>query len=178
MVQTSATVCEAGSSRGSQEAAPDTDSFRQAMARLASGVAIASCWEGVTPRGLLVSSITTLSTEPPRVLFCVRKASASHNALLRATRCGLAVLAEHDQEEAERFSQADRAAGRFDPRRWALDAQAPPRYRTPLIGLDGAIGHRIDAGTHTIFVLNIRRAHASEDRPLLYFDRGFRRLAD
>ncbi len=176
MVQVSAMVCKASSREEQRDAAPDVDAFRATMARLASGVAIASCWEGSAPRGLLVSSITTLSTEPPRVLFCVRKASASHNALLRATHCGLAVLAEQDQDEAERFSQSSRSAERFDPQRWVLDPRGSPRHRAPLIGLDGVIGHRIDAGTHTLFVLNISRSQTSDDRPLLYFDRGFRKL--
>lgn len=152
--------------------------FRDAMALLAGGVAVASCWDGEIPRGLLVSSITALSTEPPRVLFCVRKASSSYSALLRNRSCGVAVLAEYDRREAERFSSADRAAERFDPAHWVLDPAAPPRHRAPLIGLEGRVGHRIDAGTHTIFVLDVLKAQVSPDRPLVYFDRAFRGLRD
>jgi flavin reductase len=40
-----------------------------------------------TPRGLLVSSITGLSVDPPRFLFCVRKEASSHDALLAADPC-------------------------------------------------------------------------------------------
>ena len=154
----------------------DGDLFRDAMARLASGVAIAACWDGQTPRGLLVSSITALSTEPARVLFCVRQASASHSALLHARQCSVAILAEDDLEEAERFSNSTRTAERFDPAIWRLTPDAPPQYRAPLIALTGQVCARIDAGTHTIFVLNVQSATTRRGEPLVYFERAFRGL--
>ncbi len=156
--------------------APDPDLFRDAMARLASGVAIAACWDGQTPRGLLVSSITALSTEPARVLFCVRQAAASHSALLRAKQCSLAILAEDDLDEAARFSSASRSGERFDTTVWRLVTDAPPQHRAPLTALTGRIGARINAGTHTIFVLDVETVTARRGEPLVYFDRAFRGL--
>ena len=154
----------------------DPSLFRDAMAQLAGGVAIVSCWDGAAPSGLLISSITALSTEPPRMLFCVRKAASAHGALLRGARCGLAVLSEHDRLEADRFSRSDRKAERFGADRWALESPAPPRLRRSLIGLDGVISHRIDAGTHTIFITDIYEVRLENHRPLIYFDRDFRKL--
>ena len=80
----------------------DATAFREAMARLASGVAVVACWDGETPRGLLVSSLTALSTQPPRVLFCVGKTASSHAALLAAQDCSLNLLSDEDQGVAER----------------------------------------------------------------------------
>ena len=168
-------VCQA-TSPSDLASAPDAGVFRDAMARLASGVAIAACWDGQTPRGLLVSSITALSTEPARVLFCVRQASASHSALLRARQCSVAILAQDDLDEAERFSRAERTPERFDPQVWSLTPDGPPQHRAPLIALTGQIGVRIDAGTHTIFVLNVQAVATKHGEPLVYFDRGFRGL--
>ncbi|HEY2659527.1 MAG TPA: flavin reductase family protein [Caulobacteraceae bacterium] len=155
----------------------DETLFRDAMARLAGGVAIAACWDGEIPRGLLVSSITALSTEPPRVLFCVRKAAASHGALLRAYQCSVAILADEDLQEAERFSDAGRTPERFDPAVWSLSPHSSPQHRAPLIALTGQIGSRIDAGTHTIFILNVRAVTTKPGAPLVYFDRAFCGLA-
>ena len=64
----------------SRSAAPIQADFKEVLAHLAGGVAIISCWDGDTARGLLVSSITGLSVEPPRFLFCVRKEAACHEA--------------------------------------------------------------------------------------------------
>ncbi len=154
----------------------DADRFRDAMSQLAGGVAIAACWDGGHPRGLLVSSITALSAEPPRLLFCVRKEASSHGALMRARDCSMAILAENDHDEAARFSRAERTGERFDPAFWRLEAGAPPRRRAALIGLTGDIGDRIDAGTHTIFILDIREVETRKGAPLVYFDRAFRGL--
>ncbi len=155
----------------------DETQFREAMAHLASGVAVVACWEGEEPHGLLVSSLTALSTEPPRVLFCVGKTASAHKALLKAQECSLALLDEADQEEAERFSRRDRAGDRFDPRAWRLDPAAPPQRRDALVEIVGFIDQKIDAGSHSIFIVRVTGAAARDRAPLVYFDRAFRRLA-
>jgi flavin reductase len=158
-----------------------SEAFRDAAAQLAGGVGIAACWDGAAPVGLLVSSIAVLSVEPPRVLFCVRKAARSHEALFRADRCSLNILAEGDRAEAERFSTATRTHERFSALDWRLEPQAAPSYRAALACLSGAISHRMDAGTHTVFVLAADRADVRDANPLVYFDRrfaGLRALAD
>jgi len=149
------------------------DDFRDAAARLAGGVGVVACWDGGSPVGLLVSSIAVLSVDPPRVLFCVRKAARSHPALFRADRCSLNVLGENHRDEAERFSDPARTHERFNTSSWDLEPQRPPRHRTALIGLSGTIGGRMDAGTHTVFVLDVATAQVSDAKPLVYFDRSY-----
>ena len=155
---------------------PNVASFRQAMARLAGGVAIVACLDQGVPRGLLVSSLTSLSVEPPRVLFCVGKAAASHDPLARADRCGLSVLSDRDTEEAGRFSNSDRVAERFAPGTWRLEPGAPPLHIGAMIRLTGVISQRIDAGSHSIFILDVETTESREAGPLIYFDRAFRAL--
>jgi flavin reductase (DIM6/NTAB) family NADH-FMN oxidoreductase RutF len=41
------------------------------------------------------------------------------------------------------------------------------------VALTGTIGHRMDAGTHTVFVLNVRDVDVRDAGPLVYFDRGY-----
>jgi flavin reductase (DIM6/NTAB) family NADH-FMN oxidoreductase RutF len=147
--------------------------FKDAMCRLAGGVGVAACWNGETPTGLLVSSIAALSVTPPRVLFCVQKIARSHNALFHARQCSLNLLAEDDRLEADRFSNSARSGERFDPAQWTLDPASPPTSRSALVALTGTIGHRMDAGTHTVFVLNVRDVDVRDAGPLVYFDRGY-----
>ena len=150
--------------------------FRQAMARLASGVAVVACLDRGVPRGLLVSSLTSLSIEPPRMLFCVAKAAGSHDPLARADRCGLSVLSDRDAEEAERFSRTERGAERFGSAAWRLQPDQPPLHRGALIGLIGSISQRIDAGSHSVFILDVETIETRNAGPLIYFDRSFRSL--
>jgi len=154
----------------------DEEAFREAMSRLASGVAVVACWDGETPRGLLVSSLTALSTEPPRVLFCVKKNASAHGALLAAQECSLTLLSEDDRREAERFSRSDLAHERFKTGIWRLDRDRPPQRHGGLVRLNGFIDQKIDAGSHSIFILRVGEAKIGASPPMVYFDRAFHRL--
>lgn len=154
----------------------DAAAFKDGLSRLASGVAVAACWSDGQPRGLLVNSLTGLSTEPPRVLFCIRKAASSHDALLVADAVSLSILTPDHTAEAERFSRADLAHERFGDA-WRLGSVEPPALTDALVTLSGPVHCRIDAGTHTVFILDVSTARSRDAAPLVYFDRGFEGLA-
>ena len=155
----------------------DEVAFRNGLAKLASGVAIVACWADGQPRGLLVNSLTGLSTQPPRLLFCVRKAAGAHAALLKAEHISVSLLDEADREEAERFAQGARASERFRDGQWTLDPRKPPERRDALAAFSGPVRSRMDGGTHTVFILDVSDAKARDADPLLYFERDFRKLA-
>jgi flavin reductase len=156
---------------------PDSAAYRDAMAQLAGGVAVVACLDGGAPRGLLVSSLLSLSVEPPRVLFCVQKRTSAHPVLLRADRCSLAILGHDDVEEAHRFSTRSRAAERFAHDGWRLEPGEPPHYVGALVNLSGRISNRMDAGSHSVFVLDVAAIDRRDGEPLVYFGRGYRTLS-
>ena len=158
------------------DAEVDDAAFRQAMSRLAGGVAVVACQTPEGPRGLLVSSLITLSVEPARVLFCVRKEAAAHNALTRANRVSISVLGDVHQAEAERFSSPHLAQDRFTASHWRIDSQAPPILSGALISLAGHREQLIDAGSHSMFIVRIAEADSTDLRPLVYFSRDFHGL--
>ncbi|MBO9546313.1 flavin reductase family protein [Caulobacter sp.] len=158
------------------DAAPPVPAdFKEVLAHLASGVAIVSCWDGDTPRGLLVSSITGLSVEPPRFLFCVRKEAASHDALAASAACGVALLGAADEDEALRFASSSRAAERFAPDRWRLE-EGPPAYRGGLATAHCRIDSIADAGSHSIFIVTATASALTSGPPLVAWNRALRAL--
>lgn len=157
-------------------APPVSADFKEVLAHLASGVAIISCWDGDTPRGLLVSSITGLSVEPPRFLFCVRKEAASHDALAASAACGVALLGSNDHDEAMRYASSSRSAERFAPDRWRLEAEAPPAYRGGLATAHCRIDNIADAGSHSIFIVTAMSSAFVSGPPLVAWNRELRPL--
>lgn len=155
----------------------DLAAFKDALARLASGVAIISCWDGSTPRGLLVSSITGLSVEPPRFLFCVRKEASSHDALLAAGACGIAILAADDEAEAWRFASPAQAHERFTDPRWDLARPSAPRLNGGLTSAACVIDQTLDAGGHTVVLVTATHLSVRPGAPLIAYDRGWRTLS-
>jgi flavin reductase len=167
---------DAGAFLLAQAAAAEVDetAFRQAMSRLAGGVAVVACQAREGPVGLLISSLVTLSVEPARVLFCVRKEAAAHNALARARELSLSVLADHHLTEAQRFSSGALAPERFESPYWLLDESAPPALPDALVSLRGVREQLIDGGSHSLFIVRVHQADSVAHSPLLYFERDFR----
>jgi len=151
--------------------------FIDTAARLAGAVSIVAGQDAAGPFGLVVSSLTVLSVEPARVLFCIRKAASCYTRLLAAETLSLAVLGAEDEDEAAAFIAKDRLAPRFASDRWVLDDAGPPRFDGGLVALEGDVFQRISAASHTIFILNVARSRHQEAEPLLYFNRSYRRLA-
>ncbi len=150
--------------------------FTDVLAHLASGVAIVSCWDGEAPRGLLVSSITGLSVEPPRFLFCVRKEAGCHDALLRRPALSVSLLAADDKEEALRFASGSRAAERFAPERWRLQPGAPPAFRGGIARAECFVDAVIDTGSHSVFIVEAERFAFTPAAPLVAWNRGLASL--
>jgi len=150
--------------------------FVEAASRLAGAAAIIT-WRIDAPGGLLVRAVNLLSNRPARVLFGVDKQEPGHDGLLQADTLALNVLSEADQDEAERFSQARSVQARFPADRWRIEADQLPRLRDAAVHLSGVVDHRIDAGSHSLFVVRVEAAEVSGQAPLVSFDRGFHRLA-
>ena len=54
---------------------------------------------------------------------------------------------------------------------------APPLRQTALAAFAGPVHCRIDAGTHTVFILDVTEAASRVADPLVYFERAFHTLA-
>ena len=152
----------------------DVPRFKEVLARLASGVAVVACWDGGEPAGLLVSSLTGLSVEPPRFLFCVRKQASAYPALARAGLASLTLLAADQQEQARLFSATAFADQRFRGPDWLFEADAP-RLTGGLASIVGRLEPAFDAGEHTVFIFAAERMEDRKAEPLIYHDRGFAR---
>jgi flavin reductase (DIM6/NTAB) family NADH-FMN oxidoreductase RutF len=155
----------------------DPNDFRQALSRFAAGVTVittgteAGEWAGFT-----ATAFSSVSLEPPLVLFCVSAGGRSDQALRRSDGFGVNVLRNDMAAVAERFATpgADRFAG--------INVREGP-LGVPL--LNGAIATltcrrhaRHDAGDHGIFIGHVVEASWSQGAPLLHFRGAFGELAE
>jgi flavin reductase (DIM6/NTAB) family NADH-FMN oxidoreductase RutF len=86
------------------EVATDT-LFREALAHLASGVAVVTARrsDGV-PCGIAATSLTSYSAHPPSLLVSVWHGSRCHDALAACDRFGVHLLKSDQIEVAHRFA--------------------------------------------------------------------------
>lgn len=142
-----------------------------ALAQLASGVAIVSLWREGAPQGLLVSSLIGLSVAPPRLLFTVRKDASAYAGLMAEDSCAAAILAHDDRADADLFASRRPAGERFASPSWDLSATHAPQFRGGVARFELIIDQRIDAGTHAIVIAAVQAVSSAAGDPLLYHDR-------
>src|SRR5690606_21835829 len=109
----------------------DPRTFRQAVGHFATGVAVIAIEVEGTIRAMTANAFTSLSLDPPLVLFCVAKRSRAGQAVHAAAGFSINILAEEQQDISTYFAGAWKDA---PPPPFAfLDWEGGPR-------LEGAIG--------------------------------------
>ena len=151
--------------------------FRTVCGRFATGVAVATTCDAKGGRwGLTVNSFSSVSLDPPLVLFSIDKNASSHGVFVGSPRFAVNILAEDQQALSDRFSFV-----KDDDRFSGIALETSGSDRPPL--LSGALGHLIcdlentfPGGDHTILLGRVRHTAVSSDpsaRPLLYFSGGY-----
>lgn len=151
--------------------------LKDALARLASGVALIACWDDGAPKGLIATSLSGLSVDPPLVLFSVRHEASAHDALLREGRYTATILSEADAAEAQAFASSTGAISRFTSAKWRLDDPFAPRFQGGLSTFDLKTDRWIRTHATTLFIAEALAVNSAAGPPLLYFERNFAALS-
>lgn len=154
----------------------DPRTLRDALGCFATGVTVVTCLDPQgRPSGLTANSFTSVSLDPPLLLVCIDKKSASAAALCGADHFAVNVLQTLQQPESMRF--ATRMADRFGETQWSPGEFGAPVLKDSL-GVFECRGHAVhEGGDHHLLVGEVVRASfdAALD-PLLYFRGSYRRL--
>lgn len=145
----------------------DRRELRRALGQFATGVAIVSArGRDARPVGLTVNSFSSVSLDPPLVLWSLAKHSPSYADFAAATHFAVNVLAADQHHLSRKFSTpiADRFAG--------VDCTDGPGG---CLLLNGATAHFIcrrlqefDGGDHVIFLGEVEEYKWREGEPLIF----------
>jgi flavin reductase (DIM6/NTAB) family NADH-FMN oxidoreductase RutF len=133
-------------------AATDTgihaDLVRTVLRRHAAGVVIVTA-PGAVPAGFTATSFTSVSLNPPLVLFCVDRSSSCWAAVTAAEHVGVHLLGAGQEPLARRFatSGVDRFA---PPTRWGAGRLGIPVLDGVTAVLACRVQARMPAGDHTV----------------------------
>jgi flavin reductase (DIM6/NTAB) family NADH-FMN oxidoreductase RutF len=152
--------------------------FRDALGRFATGVAVIT---GMTDEGArlgaTVSSFSSVSLDPPLVLFSIGRSAKGFPAWETIKRFAVNILAEEQSAISTRFARSltDKWEG-IAPRSGANGA---PLLHGALAWLECTSHAKYDGGDHLILVghVDALTIHtASDARPLVFFGGKYRRL--
>lgn len=150
--------------------------FRKTFASLASGVSIVTALHREEKIGITISSVTSVSLEPPLVLFCLDRHSAFNAAFGQGKYFAINILSEKQKDLAHGFASRTRRDWKLAPHKDG--AHGLPLFDDALAHLVCCIEKRSRAGDHDIILAHIDSAHVAEGAspPLLHFRRHYHKL--
>jgi flavin reductase (DIM6/NTAB) family NADH-FMN oxidoreductase RutF/DNA-binding GntR family transcriptional regulator len=151
----------------------DGEAFREVVGHFASGVTIVTTEQKGKPLGTTASAFTSLSLEPPMVVVCMNRESATGKAVLETGRLGVNILGEDHAELAMKFARS--GGDKFADVALASSA-AVPLLEDCLATLICRVRDHIAAATHYVFLAEVDEADAVEGSPLAYYRGRFGRL--
>lgn len=155
------------------------EEFIAAMGLAATGVSVVTT-DGRDGRyGLTVSSVSSVSAEPPLVLICVNRKSPAASAVEGNGVFAVNLLAAGHRAYAETFSGRPKEGRPFDfaNHDWRKGETGLPLVRDATAVFECGLHDLLDAGTHRIFIGRVVAAHRGAADPLIYCNRAFRRIA-
>lgn len=150
--------------------------FTGAMSTLASSVTVVAARTGPERHGRTVTSMLSLSAEPPSVLVSITSDSLLAATIESSGGFSLAVLAAGQQAVADAFAGWG-PAERFGEADWDEWASGQPRLAGAVTSLDCVLAGSIVMDTHTLFAGIVTHTESFPDRtPLLWHRRGYAAL--
>jgi flavin reductase (DIM6/NTAB) family NADH-FMN oxidoreductase RutF/alpha-beta hydrolase superfamily lysophospholipase len=151
--------------------------LRDALGCFGTGVTVVTTLDAEgQPIGLTANSFTSVSLDPPLILFSLAKSSGSLGLFRDAGRFAVNVLHIGQQPVANSFARRD--APRFEGVQWEIRVEGgSPILTGALASFDCRTFAVHEGGDHLIFIGQVEHAWFEPHRdPLLYFRGKYRRL--
>lgn len=143
--------------------------FREAMAALASGVAVITARRpDAAPCGLVATSVASFSAHPPSVLVSVAHSSRCHHALVDCEQFGVHLLRSDQEPLAHVF--AGLGEDKFRGLEWSWDGQVP-RLADALAYLRCRRSAHFEMYDHSLLVGDVADGEHGGGQPLVYMER-------
>ena len=155
-----------------------TDGFRAAMRRAASGVAVITTTADGIDHGMTATAFASVSMNPPSLLVVVNKETSLHAPLRASGQFCLNILDHAQHAVAQRFASKPSGQARFETGSWRRDGRTPPQLAGTQARITCRLRETMAVGTHVIFVGDVIDSDAASDgSPLLYLNGAYAEVA-
>jgi flavin reductase (DIM6/NTAB) family NADH-FMN oxidoreductase RutF len=160
------------------------DDFKALFRGHPGGVAVITADAGDGPVALTATSVSSVSADPPLLIFSISSQSSASDVLSRAETVVVHLLDAHDLELAE--LGAAHGVDRFaETHRWTRLVTGEPVYRDVRAWVRCAVIDRMDAGASTVIAAHALQSHIERDvhhdaagDALVYHNRTWHRLGE
>jgi len=142
--------------------------LRECLGRFATGVTVVTCRGSEGPCGITANSFSSVSLEPPLVLWNIAKVSNSLQAYLDAKYFAINVLAAGQQELSSHFAQSDHTV--FNGIDYDTSDRGVPLLPDSVARFECRTHQVHDCGDHYIIVGEVESYRSDEREPLLFYN--------
>jgi flavin reductase (DIM6/NTAB) family NADH-FMN oxidoreductase RutF len=158
------------------ELAPETspDDFRGAMRHLVGAVSVVTAGRGSDITGMTVTSVSSLSIDPPTLIVSINRESSTWPVLKRYGVFGVNVLTSDQIDIAERFSGQNGLKGRerFVGGEWVARGPSAPLLVGASAAIDCEVEDVIERHSHAIVIGRVRDLTLSKNESSLAYWHG------
>jgi flavin reductase (DIM6/NTAB) family NADH-FMN oxidoreductase RutF len=128
--------------------------FRGAMRHLTGGVSVITAGRGKDITGMTVTSVSSLSVDPPTLIVSLNREASSWPLVKRHGFFGVNILAADQLEVAERFTGKGglKGAERFAGAQWVTRVSGVPLLVGALSAIECAVEETIERHSHAIVI--------------------------
>lgn len=168
----------------STESTTVTEQFKDAFRNHAAGVAVITADSGEGPTALTVTSVISVSAEPPVLAFSLSAFSGSAQSIKEANSLVVHLLQAGQMDIAQLCAQ--RGADRFgDTSKWGRLPTGEPVFLTAPVWIRGVIIDQMEIAGSTVVAVQATEIGTLADvdqskptGPLIYHDRCWHSLSD
>ena len=146
-----------------------------AMAAAVTGVSVVTTDGAGGRMGLTVSSMASVSADPPMLLVCINRRSPIVPRIRAHAAFAVSVLGAHQSPIADMFAGRPAAGAPYDfaRTRWELGVTGAPLLAEAAATFDCVVASTVEAGTHTIVIGDVVQAARGAAVPLAYTRRRY-----
>lgn len=156
------------SNPSAEKAISDAQKFRKCLSQFATGVTVVTCSDSSgRPYGITANSFSSVSLDPPLVLWNIAKVSNSLDAFLDAEHFAINVLAEGQRNLSLHFARSDHTL--FDSVDFEYSDNGVPIIPGTLACFECNTYQIHDCGDHYIIVGEVQHFRYEDGAPLVFF---------
>jgi flavin reductase (DIM6/NTAB) family NADH-FMN oxidoreductase RutF len=128
--------------------------FRNAMRQLTGGVSVITAGRGRDISGMTVTSVSSLSVDPPALIVSINREASSWPLVKRYGYFGVNILASDQIDIADRFTGKGglKGAARFAGAQWMTRASGVPLLAGALAAIDCEVEDIVERHSHAIVI--------------------------
>ncbi len=164
-------------SQPQQNSSFDSKDFRAVLSAFATGITVVTALDAAgQPVGVTINSFTSVSLNPPLVLFCLGDKTRSLDSFVKATHFAINILSDQQQDVSALF--AGKNAKDWSKVDWQAGQGGVPLLKGSLAQLECKAFAQHPGGDHVIIIGEVIGVTPPNEKlkPLLYYRSAYRHL--